>query len=95
MRIVDKRRERRQAKEVDRLDPKGMEPGMGAHFSPIADRGNPAKRRNLRRHDEGAEQGKPVFLPFEGKRIARGADGDAGKGFWKKRMLFCNEKDRD
>lgn len=47
------------------------------------------------------ERGKPDFLPqlgnykSYGKRPAREADGKAGMGGWKKRMLRSNSVDRD
>ncbi|MGR5151019.1 hypothetical protein [Photobacterium swingsii] len=38
--------------------------------------------------------GKPLSLPT-GKPSAKRADGDAGKGCWRKQMLHCNDADTD
>ena len=35
-----------------------------------------------------------LYFRLHGKQTARNADGCAGKGKWRKRMLFCNEMDR-
>ena len=42
-----------------------------------------AERENLTHSVQEVERGKPVFLPM-GKPTARKADGNAGKGVWRK-----------
>lgn len=85
---------RQQAKDAERLEPKGTWSGMGVNCSPITVVEPSADRRDLTRAGTQAERGKPVVLPL-GKQAAKHAYRAAGKGKWKKRMLFCNEADRD
>ena len=62
-----------QAKDADRLEPKGTWPSSGVPNSPDADDAPPAERRALTHSGIHAKRGKPVVLPtresslFDGK----------------------------
>jgi hypothetical protein len=93
---------RQQAKDADRLEPKGTWSGIGVFCSPVTVVAPSANRRDtsassvqaLTHAGTQAERGKPNGLPL-GKRAVKRVDRTVGKGRWKKRMLFCNETDRD
>jgi len=78
------------------LSQKGKGSGMDAPNSSITDEEPPAKMQDLTHAGTCTERGKPVGFPGtnQGKRAARDADGPAGMGWWRKRMPFCNGKDR-
>jgi hypothetical protein len=81
-------------KKLKRLDQKGKGAGIGAPNSPIADGAPSAERRDLTHAGTCTERGKPVALPL-GKRAVRRADGDTGKGGWRKRKPAYNRLDKD
>ena len=53
----------RQAKDADRLEPKGKWSGLEVTISSSVDVEPPAKRQNLTCSGTQAERGKPVILP--------------------------------
>src|SRR5439155_16608097 len=84
---------------LTRLDQKGMWSSPEVpNFSGAAD-APPAERRDLTHTVTPAERGKPVAPPLrsrpQGKRLARGADGAAGKGGGSKRRPLGSRADRD
>ena len=85
---------RQQAKDADRLEPKGTWSGTGVFCSPVAVVEPSANRRDLPHAGTRAERGKPDVFP-QGKQAAKRADRTVGKGRWKKRTPLCNEADRD
>ncbi|GBC59384.1 hypothetical protein DENIS_4501 [Desulfonema ishimotonii] len=83
-----------QAKDADKPEPKGMGYGRGVRVSPRAAVKSPGGQAGPKSSDVfSAERGNPVSLPL-GKRAARQADGDAGRGGRRKRTPPCNEADR-
>ena len=54
---------REQAKDADRLGPKGKWPSSGVPNSPDADDAPPAERRALTHSGTHTKRGKPVVLP--------------------------------
>ena len=84
-----------QAKDADRLEPKGKWSGTGVLCSPVADVAPPADRRDLTHSGIQAERGKPVCSPYWESKPQGEPMEHAGKGGWKKRRPFCNEMDRD
>ncbi len=85
---------RQQAKDADRLEPKGTWSGTDVFCSSVTVAEPPADRRDLTHAGTRAERGKPAVLLL-GKQAAKRADRTAGKGRWKKRRPFCNGMDRD
>ncbi len=85
---------RQQAKDADRLEPKGTWSGTDVFCSSVTVAEPSADRRDLTHAGTQAERGKPVVLP-SGKQTAKRVDRTAGKGRWKKRRPFCNGMDRD
>ena len=83
-----------QAKDADRLEPKGTWSGTGVVCSPVIVVAPSAERRDLTHAGTQAKRGKPVVFPL-GKCAAKHTDKTAGKGNWKKRRPFCNGADRD
>jgi hypothetical protein len=68
---------------------------MEDSYSSIADAEPPAERWDLTLRVTVIERNLANLYTFpRGKRAARRADGDAGKGCRKKRMLACNGRDR-
>ena len=58
-----KRRDSKQAKDADKLVPKGKWLGAGACTSSAVDERPSAKKRDLTQSGIHAERGKPVLLP--------------------------------
>ena len=79
---------------LSRSGQNGTWSGPGAPNSPGADVAPPAKSGGPTHPGTSTERGKPVVLPTEGQRLARGAHGAAGKGRGSKRTPACNRPDR-
>ena len=63
MRTLDKHRQLSQAKDADKLEPKGAVAGRGFNFASLVDTiALPAKRADLTHLVTCAEHGKPVVL---------------------------------
>ncbi len=92
---LDKRRQNRQAKDADRLEPKGTVAGTGVLLSPVMD------MQRYRRIESTSpirvnlvERGKPVSFLSQEREGSRKADQwRCGYGGGKKRMPSCNGTD--
>lgn len=80
---------RQQAKDADRLEPKGTWSGADVPKSSVIVVEPSAEKRDLPQAGTQMERGKPVVFP-SGREVVRPTDETAGKGCWKKRMLYCN-----
>ena len=83
----------RQAKDADRLEPKGKWSRLKVTIFFNVDAAPPAIRQDLLRSGIYAERGNPVIFLAKGKQVVRGADEVAGIGNGRKRTPFCNEAD--
>ena len=92
---LDKRRQNRQAKDAERLEPKGTVAGTGVLPSPVMD------MQRYRRIESTSpirvnlgERGKPVSLLSQEREESRKADQRrCGYGGGKKRRPSCHETD--
>ena len=85
----------KQAKDADRLAPKGEWSGLEVTISSNVDTEPSAKRQVLTHSGIYAERGNPViFLCEKGKQTVRRAEKVAGIGNGRKRMLCCNGRDK-
>ncbi|WP_201380739.1 hypothetical protein [Ktedonobacter sp. SOSP1-52] len=90
-----KRRHRKQAKDADRLEPKGsVDRSRVCPFTLAQTLYPPAQRQNLLDPGMHTERGKPVVLP---KGTANRKDGlwECGQRKTEKAKAACNEVDRD
>ena len=87
------RRKVKQAKEADRLGPKGRWSGLGAPNSPSAAVASPAERRDLPHPGTPMERGKPVAVPLGRYRVSD-TYATAGTGRGRKRRPCCHSMDR-
>jgi hypothetical protein len=92
-----KRRYPEQAKDADKLEPKGTVAGRGFVYGPLVNIQRHRRiEQNLTHSGISAKRGKPVSLPQKlGRSAVRRDDGGAGKGMRKKQTPFCNGTDRD